>query len=105
MWKKADALLVSEHDRGTIEAWVRAKKTPQRIILRSRICLLAADGISHNAIAKRLNTSRPTVLLWTNRFQEQGISGLSEDASHGFSPRRLEAEKVKARAEGPPRTP
>src|SRR4030043_1981483 len=96
MWKKADALLMTEEQRKTIEAWVRAKKTPQRIILRSRICLLAAEGISHNAIAKRLNTSRPTVILWTNRFQEQGLTGLSEDAPHGLSPRRLNAEKGKA---------
>jgi transposase len=96
MWKKADTLLMTEGQRRTIETWVRAKKTPQRIILRSRICLLAAEGISHNAIAKRLNTSRPTVILWTNRFQEQGLAGLSEDAPHGLSPRRLNAEKVKA---------
>ncbi len=96
MWKIADALVMTEEQRRTIEAWVRAKKTPQRIVLRSRICLLAAEGISHNAIAKRLNTTRPTVLLWTDRFQEQGLAGLSEDAPHGPSTRRLDAEKVKA---------
>ena len=65
---------MTEEDRRTIEAWVRAKKTPQRIVLRSRICLLAAEGISHNAIAKKLNTSRPTVLLWTKRFRNK-VSG------------------------------
>ena len=96
MWKIADALIMSEEQRRTIEAWLRAKKTSQRIVLRSRICLLAADGVSHNAIAKRLNTSRPTVILWTNRFRERGLAGLSEDAPHGPSTRRLDAEKVKA---------
>ena len=94
--EKADALLVTEEQLRTIGAWVRAKKTPQRIILRSRICLLSTENMSHYAIAKRLDTSRPTVILWTNRFQEQGLSGLSEDAPHGPSPRRLEAEKVKS---------
>jgi len=87
---------MTEEQRRTIEAWVRAKKTPQRIVLRSRICLLSTENMSHYAIAKRLNTSRPTVILWTNRFQEQGLSGLSEDAPHGHSPRRLEVEKVKS---------
>ena len=96
MWKKADALIMTEEDRRTIEAWLRAQKTPQRILLRSRICLLATEGISHNAIAKRLSTSRPTVVLWTKRFREQGLSGLVEDAPHGLSSRRLEAAKVKA---------
>jgi len=96
MWKKADALLMTEEQRRTIESWLRAGTTPQKIILRSRICLLAADGMSHNAIAKSLNTSRPTVILWTYRLHEQGLTGLAEDAPHGLSPKRLNAEKVRA---------
>ena len=96
MWRKADALVMTENQQTTLEAWVRAKKTPQRTILRSRICLLAAEGVSHNAIAKRLATTRTTVLLWTKRFREQGFPGLSKDAPHGASTRRFDAEKVKA---------
>jgi transposase len=96
MWEKADSLIMMEEQRKTMEAWVRARKTPQRIVLRSHICLLAAEGESHNAIARRLNTSRPTVLLWTNRFREQGLTGLAEDAPHGPSTRRLDAGRVKA---------
>ena len=95
MWKPAKRLSMSEEQRKTLDAWVRAKTTPQRVVLRSRICLLAADGVSHNAIAKNLKTSRPTVLLWTGRFREQGPPGLSEDAPHGLSSRALPAEKVK----------
>ena len=87
---------MTKEQREIIDAWARAKKTPQRVVLRSRICLLAADGISHNAIAKKLNTSRPTVILWVKRFNEQGPTGISEDATHGTSTRCLEVEKVKA---------
>ena len=94
MWKKAEALTMTKEQQITLEAWVRAPKTPQRIVLRSRICLLAAEGTSHNAIAKSLSTSRPTVVLWTNRFKEQGLSGISEDATHGISTRSLDVEKV-----------
>ena len=93
MWKPANALTMTEEQRKILGAWVRAKTTPQRVVLRSRICLFAAEGVSHNAISRRLNTSRPTVLLWTNRFREQGTSGLSEDAPHGPSSRRLDAKK------------
>ena len=96
MWKPANILIMTEEQRRTLETWVRGKKTPQRVVLRSRICLLAAEGISHNAIAKNLNTSRPTVILWTNRFRGQGPSGLSEDAPHGISSRRLDPKKVRA---------
>ena len=96
MWEKAEKLIMSEEQRQTLEAWVRARNTPQKIVLRSNICLLASEGLSHNAIAKRLITSRPTVILWTNRFQEQGLAGLSEDAPHGTSKRQIDMEKGKA---------
>src|SRR5664280_2896303 len=95
MWKPANTLVMTGEQRRTLEVWVRAKKTPQRVVLRSRICLLAAEGMSHNAIARRLNTSRPTVILWVNRFEEQGPAGLSEDAPHGPSSRRLDPGKVR----------
>jgi transposase len=96
MWKKAAALIITEDQQKILEAWVRAPKTPQKIVLRSRICLLSADGIAHNAIAKRLHTTRTTVILWINRFIEKGPDGLCEDAPHGPSTRRLDAAKVKA---------
>ena len=96
MWKPKQALPMSTEQRRTLEAWIRAKTTPQRIVLRSRICLLASEGISNNSIAKKLGTSRPTVLLWRERFEKQGEKGLSEDAPHGISHRRLSPDKVRS---------
>ena len=96
MWKPTNALAITMEQRQTLESWVRARTTPQRIVLRSKICLFAGDGFSNNAIAKELNTSRPTVLLWRNRFKKQGVLGLSEDASHGLSAQRLDPQKVRA---------
>lgn len=87
--------MMTSEQRGTLEAWVRAKTTPQRMALRSQICLLAAEGKSNNAIAQRLGTSRPTVILWRKRFEEQGPEGLAKDAPHGPSTRRLPGEKAK----------
>ncbi|MBM3493370.1 MAG: helix-turn-helix domain-containing protein, partial [Armatimonadetes bacterium] len=72
MWKPRTALPMSPTDRGTLEAWVRAGTTTQRLALRARICLLAADGVSNNGIAKRLGVSRPTVILWRDRFSAKG---------------------------------
>lgn len=95
MWKAAELLMMTSEQRGTLEAWVRAKTTPQRMALRSQICLLAAEGKSNNAIAQRLGTSRPTVILWRKRFEEQGPEGLAKDAPHGPSTRRLPGEKAK----------
>ena len=87
---------MSVEQRKTLDAWVQAKTTPQRIALRSRICLLAAQGQSNNSIADVLGVTRPTVLLWRQRFAEHGPVGLSEDAPHGRSSRRTKEEVVKA---------
>jgi len=95
MWNPSQPLPMSLEQRRTLEAWINARTSPQRIVLRSRICLLAADGVSNNRIAKRLKTSRPTVILWRTRFAKDGPAGISEDASHGASPRRLDAQIVK----------
>jgi len=96
MKKPIRTLLMNAEQKRTLEAWTRAKTTPQRVVLRSRICLLAAEGMSQCAIAKALGTSRPTVMLWTARFEAQGPRGLAEDAPHGPSTRRLNARKVRS---------
>jgi transposase len=96
MWKPAEPLPMNKEERRQLEGWVRAKTSSQRLAFRARICLLAADGLSNNAIAKRLSTSRPTVLLWRSRFEEQGPKGLTKDAPRGPSPRRLDWEKTRA---------
>src|SRR3990172_5106033 len=95
MWKKAEPLPMTEEQRRTLEAWDRARTTPQRTVLRARVCLLAAQGWSNGSIAKELRVSRPTVILWRQRFAAQGSEGISVDAPHGSSPQALPADKVK----------
>ena len=95
MWKPASVLPVTPEQRRTLAAWVSAKTTPQRVVLRSRICLSAADGQSNNAISKDLRISRPTILLWRERFKKLGPAGIREDASHGWSSRRTDEATVK----------
>ena len=87
---------MTQGQRMTLKAWVGAKTSPQRTVLRARICLLAAEGLSNRVIAQTLKTSRPTVVQWRKRFEEQGPQGLAEDAPHGLSSRALPAEKIKA---------
>jgi len=95
MRRQAEPLHINENDKRTLEEWVRAKTSPQRIVLRARICLLAAEGLPNAKIARKLDTSRPTVILWRKRFQEQGLAGICVDAPHGRSSRALPEEKEK----------
>jgi transposase len=94
MWKTTEALPMTMEQKRTLEAWVRARNTPRTVVLRSQICLLASEGIANNAIANKLQTTRPTITLWRKRFQQQGVVGLSEEAPKGPSKRRLSAIKV-----------
>lgn len=64
--------------------------------MRARVCLMSAEGTSNNAVATNLGTSRTTVILWRNRFKERGCTGISSDAPHGVSSRRLDLAKEKA---------
>ncbi|MGB6064700.1 MAG: helix-turn-helix domain-containing protein [Desulfomonilaceae bacterium] len=93
MPKAAESLPMIDEQRKQLETWLSARKTSRGLALRAQICLLAADGLSNSAIAKELNTSRPTVILWRKRFEDQGPKGLTKDAPHGPSSRRLEGAK------------
>ena len=87
---------MTDEQKMALETWVKARTSPQRTVMRARICLMAAEGQSNNAIAGQLGVSRPTVILWRRRFKEQGCPGISSDAPHGVSPRRLDPGKEKA---------
>ena len=80
MGKKTRPLSLTEEQRNRLETWVRAKTTPQRVAFRAQICLLSAEGLSDTEIANRMNTSRPTVLVWKRRFEEEGPDSLAKDA-------------------------
>jgi len=73
-------LRVTENDRQLLGTWVRAGTTPQRVVRRARIVLLAADGCSGREIARRLVVSTHTVSLWCRRFESGGTAALMRDA-------------------------
>lgn len=80
MWQPAEAVVVSPEQRRIMDAWVRAPSSPQGLVSRCQIVLRAADGLSNNAIAQQLGVSRPTVILWRERFRAGGTAALTEVA-------------------------
>ena len=68
------AIRLSADERRLLERNVRAAKTEQRLALRSRIALLAADGLGTNAIAAQLHVSPATVSKWRLRFACTGLA-------------------------------
>jgi transposase len=54
----------------------RACTLPNRDVIRANMVLLAAEGLSNDEIARRLDTRREVVSKWRKRFLEQGLAGL-----------------------------
>lgn len=89
-------LAVSEAQLRTLHAWIAARNTRQKIVLRSRIILLAHDGVANGVIARRLDTSRPNVLKWRVRFLQGGPPALVEETPGRGRKPRITAEQVAA---------
>src|ERR1700740_3342794 len=85
MWASNAALAITPGARKELERLVRSGKTEQRVVLRARIVLGAADGKSNNALSRDLNTPRPTVIDWRRRFAEGGVKALDDDRPRGRS--------------------
>ena len=94
MWKPCDPLPISPEQRLILEGWVRAQNTPQGVVLRARIVLLAADGLSNRRIAQEVDASRPTVILWRQRFLQGGPDALTEIAPGRGRPITYTAKRV-----------
>jgi len=78
-------------DEAVLEALARRYTSPYRDVIRAKIVLYAAQGLSNDEIAQRLDTPRQVVSKWRKRFFEQGMVGLEELPRQGrsgvFSPR------------------
>ena len=92
-WGKAVAIVLSDTERHELEGRVRRRKSSHGAARRARIILLAADGLSNMAIAKKLDVSRLTVGTWRRRFAEKRLDGLS-DAPRRGAPRKIGDDKV-----------
>src|SRR3990170_8343655 len=70
-----------ETDRNELERLVRARSTPQKVVLRANIVLLSSAGVSTGEIKERLQTTMPTISRWRHRYEVAGLPGLRKDAS------------------------
>ncbi len=86
-----DIMLASE-EQARLEAMARKYTSPYRDVIRAKIVLYAARGLTNDEIARRLDTPRQIVSKWRKRFFDEGVAGLEERARAGrparFSPQR-----------------
>ena len=101
MLRAAEAVEVSEADRAELMAWTRSATITAGAGLRARIVLKAGAGEGTSAIARHLGVSRPTVIIWRERYRSGGIAAL-DDAPRSGRPKSVDEAVIIARTLEPP---
>ena|ERR1700674_2181826 len=78
-------------ERQTLESLARKYTSPYCDVVRARIILLAAERLSNDVIAVRLDTPRQIVSKWRKRFCLARLPGLEEWPR---SPRRVREKRT-----------
>ena len=81
---------LTREERRALEARARKYTSPYRDVIRAKLVLLAAEGLSNDVIAARLDTPRQIISKWRHRFFDERLAGLDEEPRGGrparFSP-------------------
>ena len=89
------AIVLRPDERRELEVRAAKYTLPYFQVIRARMILHAAEGLSNDQIAERLDTRREVVSLWRKRFFEERLTGLEERARPGrprsFPPRTRRA--------------
>ena len=93
--RKIERISISEADREWLERLVRDRNTPQKVVWRARIVLLASDGLTAEGIAASVGKSLLTVRRWRRRYVAKGVDGLLKDATRPSRVKPLSAETIK----------
>jgi transposase len=101
--RAAEIALTSEQ-RATLQSWLMAGKTEQRLAFRAQIILALGEGLSNKAVAAQLATRAATVSKWRGRFVEHGLAGVA-DAPRSGKPRHYDTSherRIIAALDAPP---
>ncbi|HXM14019.1 MAG TPA: IS630 family transposase [Candidatus Eremiobacteraceae bacterium] len=95
--RAAPHLRVRPKVRRSLVELTRRPTTPQRTVLRARVVLAAANGLSNAEIARRVKVARQNVIEIRRRFEERGLESVLADACRPGRPKLIStktAEKI-----------
>ena len=73
---------LTRDERRELKARARKYTSPYRDVVRAKLVLLAAEGLSNDVIAARLDTPRQ-ISASAHRFFDQRLAGLDEEPRGG----------------------
>jgi transposase len=102
----APQVVLTIDQKAKLETYARGRRMPARLVLRSKIVLLAAEGEQDIEIARLLSIVPRTAARWRSRFLRDGIAGLEHDAPRpgrtpSISPRLVRMVITKTTQEKP----
>lgn len=92
---KPTAITLTDDERAKLTDWARRPTSAQRLALRAKIVLAAADGQANAAIADQLRVTVPTVRKWRDRFSTRRLEGVADEPRPG-APRTITDTQVEA---------
>jgi transposase len=92
---RAVAIVLDEAERRALTALTRKHGAPQSLAVRARIVLAAADGLTNNEIAAKLDICAHTAGVWRRRFARDRMDGLYDEPRPG-APRQIGDEEIAA---------
>ena len=96
-------IVLSEEVRRKLKQQSRGRSAQARVVLRSRIVLLAGEGFKNKQIAAALKVAPRMAALWRGRFLERGIEGLLQDAPRpGRTPTNSRASLIEKTTQSVP---
>lgn len=89
----ARVIELTDGELAQVERWSRRPSSAQALALRSRIVLLAGEGLNNTEIAARLGVAVSSVRKWRKRFAEHRLDGLTDEPRPG-RPRTVTDDQV-----------
>jgi transposase len=90
----APPITLTDEDRRQLLSWSRGRSTPHRLVMRSEIVLMSAEGLQNKRIAEKLHARPKTVALWRNRYSTHGLDGIRKDAPRPGRNPRISQEQI-----------
>jgi len=76
-------ITLTSDEKKQLEKNIRSRKTPVRLVERSKIVLLAAKNIPNYKIAEKLQIDVNKVGRWRNRFADNGLQSVVKELPRG----------------------
>ena len=90
-------IVLVDREREILQHISRQYTSPYFRVIRAKIVLLAAEGLTNKEISDRLDIPRQIVSKWRKRFFEERLSGLDDRSRPGrppdFSPSGRDSDK------------